>query len=329
MAPQWRYISLALIIIMPLAVTFVSRDAATETNSIQLICQVGTVATPTQNNQIVVPVYMTNITDSVAGFELVVTSALGEFIRWKIVDVDTSVTPRPGHPGEFDTSIAYHAAFDTVGTRSRGFKYLQARVQDGGGLAGQIKVAALCDPDSPRVVKPIPPGGGVLINLIAETNGDVGDSLCDSISVGLRLDRAQTSFSNPAAQLIGCDYYWKEDTAYYNCAQYIGDSCISWYDTVITGRWWCNMDTTKRVLLNGLVEFACCTCGDANGDGAIDISDAVNIISFIFSGGAAPGACGGSSNGQGDANGDGTVDISDAVYLISHIFAGGAAPHCP
>jgi hypothetical protein len=32
--------------------------------------------------------------------------------------------------------------------------------------------------------------------------------------------------------------------------------------------------------------------------------------------------------GGGDANGDGRVDITDAVHLIAYIFSGGATPHC-
>ncbi|TFH64543.1 MAG: hypothetical protein E4G91_05475 [Candidatus Zixiibacteriota bacterium] len=71
----------------------------------------------------------------------------------------------------------------------------------------------------------------------------------------------------------------------------------------------------------------CEECGDANGDGGIDISDAVFLISYIFSGGGAPGDCN-YPNGKGDANGDGGVDISDAVFLIAYIFSGGGTPHC-
>jgi hypothetical protein len=62
-------------------------------------------------------------------------------------------------------------------------------------------------------------------------------------------------------------------------------------------------------------------CGDASGDGTVDISDAVYLISYIFSGGSAPAPL-----LAGDANCDLTVDISDAVYLISYIFSGGPAP---
>jgi hypothetical protein len=63
------------------------------------------------------------------------------------------------------------------------------------------------------------------------------------------------------------------------------------------------------------------TGGDANTDAAVDISDAVYLISYIFSGGPAPNPL-----LSGDANCDSTVDISDVVYLISYIFSGGAAP---
>ena len=61
--------------------------------------------------------------------------------------------------------------------------------------------------------------------------------------------------------------------------------------------------------------------GDANGDSAVDISDAVYLIQYIFAGGPAPNPL-----LAGDANCDSAVDISDAVYLIQYIFGGGPAP---
>ena len=70
-----------------------------------------------------------------------------------------------------------------------------------------------------------------------------------------------------------------------------------------------------NVRVSGLVS------GDADHSGAVDISDAVFCISYIFSGGAAPDPL-----PLGDANCDGMVDISDVVYLIAYIFSGGSAP---
>ena len=70
----------------------------------------------------------------------------------------------------------------------------------------------------------------------------------------------------------------------------------------------------------------CNVCGDGDGDGVVDVSDAVYLIAYIFSGGPAP-----SPLSTGDANCDAAVDISDAVYLISYIFGSGPAPcaTCP
>ena len=62
-------------------------------------------------------------------------------------------------------------------------------------------------------------------------------------------------------------------------------------------------------------------CGDANGDGTVNISDAVYLIAYIFSGGPAPNPL-----AAGDANCSGSVNISDAVYLIAYIFSGGPQP---
>jgi len=72
---------------------------------------------------------------------------------------------------------------------------------------------------------------------------------------------------------------------------------------------------------NGIIDACEFICGDANGSGNVDISDAVYLISYIFSGGSAPVPL-----LAGDANCSANVDISDAVYLISYIFSGGSAP---
>jgi hypothetical protein len=67
-------------------------------------------------------------------------------------------------------------------------------------------------------------------------------------------------------------------------------------------------------------------CGDANRNNAVNISDAVFLIAYIFGGGPAP-----SPSAAGDANCDLAVNISDAVYLIAYIFSGGRVPcyGCP
>ena len=62
-------------------------------------------------------------------------------------------------------------------------------------------------------------------------------------------------------------------------------------------------------------------CGDANGDNAVNVGDAVYLINYVFKGGPAPEPlC------SGDANGDGSVNVGDAVYLINYVFKGGPEP---
>ncbi|MCP4570041.1 MAG: DUF11 domain-containing protein, partial [FCB group bacterium] len=62
-------------------------------------------------------------------------------------------------------------------------------------------------------------------------------------------------------------------------------------------------------------------CGDANGDGAVNIGDPVFIINYIFKSGPTPDPlC------VSDANGDDAVNIGDPVYLINYIFKSGPPP---
>lgn len=61
--------------------------------------------------------------------------------------------------------------------------------------------------------------------------------------------------------------------------------------------------------------------GDANGDGALDVSDAVFLLGTLFTGDDAAGC-----EDAADANDDGGLDISDAVTVLNHLFAGGALP---
>lgn len=64
--------------------------------------------------------------------------------------------------------------------------------------------------------------------------------------------------------------------------------------------------------------------GDCNADGGFDISDAITMLSILFSG-APPPLC----DDACDANDDGAFNIGDAVYLLSNLFSGGPPPPIP
>jgi hypothetical protein len=63
------------------------------------------------------------------------------------------------------------------------------------------------------------------------------------------------------------------------------------------------------------------SAGDADGNGAISIGDAVFLINYIFGGGPVPNPL---PNGDADCNDN--LSIGDAVFLINYIFGGGPPP---
>ena len=126
--------------------------------------------------------------------------------------------------------------------------------------------------------------------------GDCGDNSLSSVSgSSLYIDRAIYDFEDNIIWNEEDDVQFPEDAR----TMYLGtpDSCIG----------------EKRL-----------ACGDANGDGSVNIGDAVFIINYIFKGGSAPNPL-----AAGDANGDGFINIGDAVHLINYIFKSGPEPKCP
>jgi len=60
-------------------------------------------------------------------------------------------------------------------------------------------------------------------------------------------------------------------------------------------------------------------CGDANGDGQINVSDVNYISGYLFRGYPEP-------YGNADVDECGSVNIFDAVYILKYVYLGGAAP---
>ena len=58
--------------------------------------------------------------------------------------------------------------------------------------------------------------------------------------------------------------------------------------------------------------------GDTNGDVVLDLSDAICLLGFLFTGGPPPGCM-----HTGDANNDDALDLSDAVTILAFLFQGG------
>ncbi|MCK5126538.1 MAG: dockerin type I repeat-containing protein [candidate division Zixibacteria bacterium] len=75
---------------------------------------------------------------------------------------------------------------------------------------------------------------------------------------------------------------------------------------------------SASILFAGILNIV---CGDANGDGEVNIGDTVYLINYVFNGGPAPDPI-----EAGDANNDDEVNIGDGVFIINYAFKGGPEP---
>lgn len=67
-------------------------------------------------------------------------------------------------------------------------------------------------------------------------------------------------------------------------------------------------------------------CGDADGNGVVNLTDVVYLVNYIFVDGPAPNPI-----EAGNVNCDNKTNITDAVYLINYVFFDGPTPcaACP
>jgi len=65
-------------------------------------------------------------------------------------------------------------------------------------------------------------------------------------------------------------------------------------------------------------------CGDANGEGNINILDITFLINYLYKDGPAP-----NPEASADVNSDGGINILDVTYLINYIYKDGPLPDCP
>jgi hypothetical protein len=124
-------------------------------------------------------------------------------------------------------------------------------------------------------------------------------------------------------------YQWRQDgadipdanAASYSITWAIADDAGS-YDVVITS-FGCEAVSQPATLV---VE----DCGtpfrrpDSNGDGRVDISDAIFTLGFLFLGDGGP-----SCIDTADANDDGTLDVADPIFTLQYLLLGTAPPPPP
>ena len=126
-------------------------------------------------------------------------------------------------------------------------------------------------------------------------------------------------FESMSYGMTACEKYY-EDGAFFGTELTVTES--GWYDYYF--QFSDGVETITTDLDSIYVDLVTYICGDANADGSVNVSDAVQIINFVFMGGDPPDPL-----ESGDANCDLTVNVSDAVYIINFVFTGGNSPCDP
>lgn len=83
-------------------------------------------------------------------------------------------------------------------------------------------------------------------------------------------------------------------------------------------------DTPSWVVSVAMTVGPAYICGDANGNGIVNIQDVTTLINFLYKGGPAPNPL-----EAGDANGNGILNIQDVTYLVNFLYKEGPQPLCP
>ncbi len=83
-------------------------------------------------------------------------------------------------------------------------------------------------------------------------------------------------------------------------------------------------DILTNVVVNQYLTITETICGNANGDGQVNILDIIYLIDYKFKNGPAPDRL-----YAGDTDGNGQVNILDIICLINFKFKNGPTPNCP
>jgi len=168
-------------------------------------------------------------------------------------------------------------------------------------------------------------GFAVVSGVDPDNDGD------DDILIGMPGNDDGAEDAGGAVLISGGNYLWA-DTLFYggSSLEQMGKSIGFWKNAD-------DSDVTRlilgassyenylgRIYIYRYVSSGAPDCGDANGDGVVNVFDVTFIISFLYLDGQQPEPL-----EIADVNNSGAVNIFDITHLISFLYLGGSAPECP
>ena len=95
------------------------------------------------------------------------------------------------------------------------------------------------------------------------------------------------------------------------------------YDVQLTVSGPGGSDTLSRLAYVAVVDLPQFIRGDGNGDGQLDVSDAVQGLDFLFGSGAID------CHSALDCNDDSTINLADVVFVLGSVFGSNSLPSAP
>lgn len=315
-----------------------------------LIVNAGNVTIHKSEDSVKVSVYVENIQDTIGGVDLWLSLGHDEIVRYMadtIMVWDTTLSNCTDSActqwledscisWEFfncaDTLIeldtAQAGAIRLEGSAIEDWDQIDVRVI--GGQRMMLQLFAIAGSGTPIYAE----GGrhllAQLVCEIADTNGSIPDSMCDSNyydlfgSTSITIEKRSWFADESGEGLIG--FVWDSICRDSTCIDWDGETCIEWECTWVDSIY--HVDWSLVIFNNGAMALDCSACnwvvGDADGSGWIDIDDVVYLIDYIFVNGPEPIPV--YDAGNPDCSID--VDIDDVVFLIAYIFSGGPEPPC-
>jgi len=308
-------------------------------------------AFPGEQN-VVIPIYMSNYSDTVVAFQLWLlmdrpdiavfqtdSQTVIDTTYWKCLEwngplcVDSELT-NPLGEWDFihvDTNETLIGNVDTVGTLCAGWEYVDGRSLSGMGF--DLNIVGIADMPPPPLTPGIPPQeGGVLINMLADVF-DIPDTMTNTTA---NILISSQCFSDPDGNCIGevvIDSVL--DTTCFMCTVWADSVCLNWEETwppppegcdSMVIEWEYFLDTTGVILYPGSITVVAPPpiCGDINDDQlGPNVADLTYLVAYLFLGGPPPPIM-----EAANVNGIGNVNIADLTYLVAYLFQSGPAPVC-
>ncbi len=259
-----------------------------------------------QTQNALLNIYIDNYHYEIFGFQFVLRSSNPDLLK-------------------FDFS---HGGFDSTGTLTSGFEYMQAidRAHDQTELWFRCIADVFYVPGHRSGFQP--QQGGIAIRVPVAVFASP-QSLLDPTSL-LQIE-TPTDFSDPYGYSIGVISDTIFDSTFWQCTNWQGDTCRVYqqlpdgsngYDSVYVDTTpYGYLDTTQVILHSGSLTVSFITC-DNDGNGSVDVSDLICMTQFMFEG-LTVGDC---NPDLCDYDSSGTLDVADLIALVDYMFGNGPPP---